>query len=148
MSLINAVTSINNAIIANMSDYTADNCKVGDEAVFAYIQNTEGAPQTCCITEYAGFGVRGASEFASRTIEWRIVINVFFRIQNTDYNTPLQSARTFVDDLIQLVSSNPTLDGTVMVARPRTGSEPMSYARGNYEYVFVVVEFDVMDNIS
>lgn len=148
MSLVGSLNAIRAGIIANIPDFTANNCSIGDEAVFNYIQTTASAPRKCAIIELSGFNNRSQSEFRSSTIMWRFVVNGFFAITDSDYTTPLANARAFIDQFLQMCSTNPTLGGTVMVLRMVNGGDPLEYRRSSFAYVLVTFEVEVMDNIS
>lgn len=152
MGIQTALSGIQNAIINNFSGFTTNNCSIGDEAIFNYIQTVDGAPDKCCMIEFNGFRSADKSEFRSATIRWSIVVNAFFSVlmpTDPDYVTPLANGRAFIDNLILMCAQNPTLDGTVMMAKVSGGDPPMSYRRGtNYEYVLFVAEIEVTDNIS
>lgn len=148
MGIQNALIGVRNKIINQYAEYTTDNCSIGDEAVFNYTQSTAGAQPTCVIIEYSGFTRRPKSEMRSTTIDWRISVNAFFKILDTDYVTPLNSARDFVDSFIVASVSDPTFGNSVMSVQVTDGSEPMSYRRVNHEYVFVALTVNILDNIS
>lgn len=134
--------------ITDMAGFSDNNVSVGDEAVFAYIQTTAGAQPKCCIVEYGGFTDRDRSEFRSYTLEWRVFVNAFFMIEGTDYINALSYARAFVDDFIVALAADQTLSKFVLSVKPVRGSEPMAYARSNYEYILVTVELAILDNIQ
>lgn len=149
MSLTSALNGLRNTIISQVSGFTTNNCSIGDEVVFNYIQTTTGAPTKCIVLDYGGFEVQPRTEFRSVTVEWQILLNAFFMIPSTgDIATPLSDARTFLDALMVMLAHYPTLNGTVLSAKPAIGDDFIDYKRGNFNYVLVMVGVSVLDNIS
>ena len=152
MSLNNALNTVRNAIINNFSDFNANNCSIGDEAVFSYAETEVTANGHCCIVEYDGMNDVGGAEFAAATVQWRVLVNAFFRIEDTDYLSALSSARSFVDDFVRIVStdtSSPSLDGSSLATARVIDAGPMlTYKRGRHFYILIPITVGVMDNIS
>jgi hypothetical protein len=148
MSLQGALASMQSHIISTIVGFDSNNCSIGDEAIFNYIQTTSGAQEKCCMIEYNGLVGKSKTEFRSVTMGYKIVVNAFFMIKDYDYVTPLQNARSFIDFFIAMCASDPTFGGDVLIARVESGGEPLEYKRGNFAYVLVTLEMEILDNVS
>lgn len=147
MGLVSSLTAVRTAITTNVPGFTTNNCSIGDESVFNYIQTTAGQSK-CCVLDYGGFAAKGRSEFRSSTIEWSILVNGFFMIQGEDVSTALVAARSFLDSFAVMLAQNPMLDGGVSSAKLTFGDEFIDYKRGNFSYILAVAVVEVLDNIS
>lgn len=150
MSLQSVLTATTNKLISSVPGMTANNCKVSDEAVFLSPQGNPSNGAPCCIVEYGGFTDTGQrSEFRSSIVRWSILINGFFMIlDQQSYMTPITASKAFVDNVISAFATDPTLGGAVTGVKVTAGTPPLTYRRGNYNYVLVALTISAVENIS
>ena len=148
MSYRGAVEGVSDFIIANIAGFTSDNCKVGDESIFAYIQSEAATDRKAVLVSPETFSPDAVTEFMGASIYWNVGVNAFFMIESSDLNTPLMDAIDFVDDLVAGITTNPTLDDAVYGVKVSSGGPLMTYARGSYYYFLVPITLRIIDNIS
>ena len=150
MSLNTTLTAVRNKMLSSVPGMTGNNCKIADESFFAYIQNNPSDGAAGCLIDYGGLSDSGQrSEFRSTIVRWSILINGFFMLLNQDSTqTPLTAARTFVDNVLSAFSSDPTIGGTVTGVKVVSGTPPLTYRRGNYNYILVAITISAVENIS
>lgn len=111
MSFATSETALVNLIIANISGYTANNTKAGEEdAAFSYAAINGG---NLCVTDYAGGNID--SQPSRITIDelwmWDCVVTFFIHY---DHDTIETSIRTLSNDFMTMHKNNKRLsDGAV-----------------------------------
>ena len=148
MSYRGAVEGVNDFIIANMAGFTANNCKIGDESIFAYIQSEAASDRKAVLVSPETFSPDAITEFMGASMYWSVGVNAFFMIEDSDFNTPLMDAIDFVDEFLVEITRDPTLDDSVYSAKISSGGPLMTYARGAYYYFLVPLTLRIVDNIT
>ena len=147
MGMYSTAVAVKNFVLESMDGFTADNCSVGDESVFAYIQENSLQSYKCCIITPETDNLIKL-EMGGGLYAMTGSINGFFMISNEDYMSPQIAAYGFMDELRLGILRNPNLDRTVMRAKITSVGPLMTYQRGNYYYYIAPLDYEVLENLE
>jgi len=154
--LKDAIDGLVDSIIANIDGFSGNNCKgFDDETAIDYIlrHDLSPKPQQCCIVSYGGIRRSDQiSEFGGgRLIKWILVVSAMWPIAGSeeDYNDQLTNGYNFIDDIMNLLIVDPTLNNKVMDIDILDAEPFMEYVRnGANRFLLLSMRFVVTENLS
>lgn len=143
-----ALESVRDFIIGNMDGFQAENCAIGDETIFSYIQSVSAGDRKAVLISPEPFSPDPITEMMGATVYWTVGVNAFFGIEDENFVDPMMAAIDFADEFMLKITRAPTLDDTVYGAKLASGGPLMTYSRANFYYFLMPMTIRVIDNIS
>lgn len=140
-------------ISANLTGIDASNCTVADDSVFnTILLEEEQYKRRAVIINYAGINRKTGgqpSEFGGTMFNWVVAVDAFFPLWG-DRESELvvkEDAHAFVDEFIDAINADSTLNGVALDTMIVYGSEPLSYTRQSMNtYYMISFELWVREN--
>ena len=138
-------------LVSAVSHLDFVNVTIDDASVFNEILVIDPPVMHCVIISFGGADeANQPSDFGSFLMSWGVVVNLFHLLQGDDSERAEQimTAYGYVDDIMNAVKDNPTLNGVVTDAKLTGSTPPLSYSRSDIgNYFMLGIKFDVIENM-